>query len=128
MPQLDSATFLSQFFWVALFFLGFYIYFVRNIVPTIGGLLKLRQKRILLAQKELKSLEEDQKSIYNKYNNVFLMSFDLIKDFLNESKKDCENVSLNAINSTKSKNFNQVGAIFVSQMISYRVDEKTSSF
>ena len=128
MPQLDSATFISQFFWVTLFFLGFYIYFVRNILPTLGSLLKMRQKKIIFAQKELESLEKDQQTIYNKYNNVFLVSFDLVKDFLNNSKQSCDLNSENEISDVKTQIFSKVNQNFISRMINYYVDEKTSSF
>jgi len=128
MPQLDSATFLSQFFWVTLFFLGLYIYFVRNILPTLGSLLKMRQKKIIFAQKELESLEKDQQTIYNKYNNVFLVSFDLVKDFLNNSKQSCDLKSENEISDVKTQIFSKVNQNFISRMINYYVDEKTSSF
>ena len=88
----------------------------------------MRQKKIIFAQKELESLEKDQQTIYNKYNNVFLVSFDLVKDFLNNSKQSCDLKSENEISDVKTQIFSKVNQNFISRMINYYVDEKTSSF
>lgn len=46
MPQLDKVTFLAQFFWFILFYLGVYFYFVKFFLPKMGRIFKLRQERI----------------------------------------------------------------------------------
>nr|YP_001315094.1 ATP synthase F0 subunit 8 [Chlorokybus atmophyticus]ABO15093.1 ATP synthase F0 subunit 8 [Chlorokybus atmophyticus] len=46
MPQLDQVTFLSQFFWLSIFFFGYYIIVVKNFLPKISRILKLRNKKI----------------------------------------------------------------------------------
>jgi len=46
MPQLDVTTFFSQFFWLSVFFLGFYGILVRSYLPRMSRLLKLRTRKV----------------------------------------------------------------------------------
>ena len=46
MPQLDTVTFLSQFFWLAFFFLGFYFALVQFFLPRMARLLKFRGQKM----------------------------------------------------------------------------------
>jgi hypothetical protein len=46
MPQLDLYIAISQVFWFTIFFLGFYVLIIRDILPAIARSLKLRQKKV----------------------------------------------------------------------------------
>lgn len=46
MPQLDLYIAMSQVFWFTIFFLGFYVLIVRDILPAMARSLKLRQKKV----------------------------------------------------------------------------------
>jgi hypothetical protein len=46
MPQLDLYIAMSQVFWFTVFFLGFYVLIVRDILPAVARSLKLRQKKV----------------------------------------------------------------------------------
>ena len=46
MPQLDKVTFLSQFFWLCVFFFGFYIFQLKFFLPEMSRILKFRKKRL----------------------------------------------------------------------------------
>jgi len=47
MPQLDLATFFSQFFWLVIFFLGFYLVLTKETLPRIARTKKFRHKRLV---------------------------------------------------------------------------------
>ena len=49
MPQLDSVTFLSQVFWLSIGFFIFYIIVVKNIIPSLGRMLKVRTKKVVVS-------------------------------------------------------------------------------
>jgi len=57
MPQLDVTTFFSQFFWLSVFFLGFYVILVRSYLPRISRLLKLRTRKVSSSQTSLPTSE-----------------------------------------------------------------------
>lgn len=44
MPQLDHVSYFSQFFWLSIFFLAFYVILVRNLLPRVATILKVRKK------------------------------------------------------------------------------------
>jgi hypothetical protein len=46
MPQLDTLTFFSQFFWLSFFFLGFYGMLVKYYLPKLSRILKIRTRKI----------------------------------------------------------------------------------
>ena len=46
MPQLDTLTFFSQFFWLCFFFLGFYLTLVKYFLPRMSKILKIRHLRM----------------------------------------------------------------------------------
>nr|QGN73936.1 ATP synthase F0 subunit 8 [prasinophyte sp. MBIC10622] len=45
MPQLDTVTYFSQFFWMCVCYLGFYVVLMTYFLPRIGRLLKLRRRK-----------------------------------------------------------------------------------
>jgi F0F1-type ATP synthase membrane subunit b/b' len=44
MPQLDTLTYFSQFTWFIIIFLSFYVLLSNNVIPSIGTILKIRNK------------------------------------------------------------------------------------
>jgi hypothetical protein len=46
MPQLDQVTFFSQFFWLFLIFITFYILILKNFLPPLSRIFKFRKKKI----------------------------------------------------------------------------------
>lgn len=46
MPQLDKVTFFSQFFWLCVFFFGFYVFALKYFLPEMSRILKFRKKRL----------------------------------------------------------------------------------
>ena len=45
MPQLDKVTFLSQFFWLTFFFIGFYFLILKYFLPKMSRILKFRKEQ-----------------------------------------------------------------------------------
>ena len=46
MPQLDQFTYLTQFVWLCLCFMGYYVLLYNNALPKIGRILKLRSRLV----------------------------------------------------------------------------------
>jgi hypothetical protein len=46
MPQLDPYIAFSQVFWFIIFFLGFYVLIVRDVLPVLARSIKLREKKV----------------------------------------------------------------------------------
>nr|YP_010470409.1 ATP synthase F0 subunit 8 [Tetraselmis marina]UVF37897.1 ATP synthase F0 subunit 8 [Tetraselmis marina] len=50
MPQLDTVTYMSQFFWLCFFFVGFYFVLVQFFLPKMARILKFRQEKMAKIQ------------------------------------------------------------------------------
>jgi len=94
MPQLDVATYLSQFFWVAIIFLFFYLIWLRFLIPILNAILYVRDKYIL----DFKKLSVG--TTYNNFWNLFLTkSISHAENILNSKDlKQNENVYKNTFN------------------------------
>jgi len=55
MPQLDTVTYMSQFFWLCFFFLGFYFSLFQFFLPKLARILKYRQEKMLKIQTQSSS-------------------------------------------------------------------------
>lgn len=55
MPQLDTVTYMSQFFWLCFFFLGFYFSLVQFFLPKMARILKFRQHKMTQIQTQSSS-------------------------------------------------------------------------
>ena len=59
MPQLDTLTFFSQFFWLSFFFLGFYAILVKYYLPKMSRILKVRTLKISSPQSNLNNFQAE---------------------------------------------------------------------
>lgn len=50
MPQLDTFSFFSQVFWVLLFFTFFYFFNLRQVLPAVATILKVRSRTLQKSQ------------------------------------------------------------------------------
>jgi hypothetical protein len=60
MPQLDSVTFLSQFFWLCIVFSGLYLILVKFCLPSIARILKVRE---LIQQENISGSNKEQAKV-----------------------------------------------------------------
>ena len=82
MPQLDKVTFLSQYFWLCVFFFGFYIFQLKFFLPEMSRILKFRKKR--LSESSAVLLQQENNTVRNSaetvLENLFLNSKNVFKD------------------------------------------------
>jgi hypothetical protein len=76
MPQLDKVTFLSQFFWLCFFYLGFYYIILKFYLPKISRILALRRKKMGFSQEGMISLQQENQQVRENYE--FLLSKALV--------------------------------------------------
>ena len=58
MPQLDKVTFLSQFFWLCFFYIGFYFLVLKFFLPKMTRILKLRKNKLSYSQQGVTSYKK----------------------------------------------------------------------
>lgn len=57
MPQLDTFSFFSQVFWVLLFFTFFYFFNLRQVLPSIATILKVRRRTLQKSQAAFENMQ-----------------------------------------------------------------------
>jgi hypothetical protein len=63
MPQLDKVTFFSQFFWLSIFYVGFYLILIKHFLPKLSRILKVRQKKVSHSQQGSSALLEEKEKV-----------------------------------------------------------------
>ena len=82
MPQLDHFSFFSQVFWVLFFFTTFYFLNVRQTLPAVASVLKVRRRILQKSQNTFGSLNSDKSASISDSNTEF---FALAKVFASVS-------------------------------------------
>nr|NP_044774.1 ATP synthase F0 subunit 8 [Reclinomonas americana]AAD11889.1 ATP synthase F0 subunit 8 [Reclinomonas americana] len=85
MPQLDKVTFFSQYFWLLIFFLTFYFFVLKIVLPTVVTIFKLRKKKLEAMASEVEQLKKEQSSILSNYDSVLIDSFSSSREIFNST-------------------------------------------
>jgi hypothetical protein len=116
MPQLDTLTFFSQFFWLSFFFLGFYAVLVKYYLPKISRILKVRSRKISTPQSASPGFSTSTASPVSDAVNVYQIrdtvltngikhSFDLFQEKTKNTSEWLEN-TVHTTNKIQLKNMN----------------------
>ncbi len=110
MPQLDKVTFLSQFFWLCVFYLGFYYVLVKYFLPKISRILALRKRKLSLSQEGIQSVQEENKHVRTNSDAIlsraFLTSKDVFKNFFSQTNTWLD-TTVNSVNKTHYQTINK---------------------
>ena len=70
MPQLDKVTFFSQFLWLVIVYIGFYLLLLKSFLPKLGRILKVRQKKVSLSQQGSNVLLQEKEKVADSLNTL----------------------------------------------------------
>ena len=109
MPQLDKVTFLSQFFWLCFFYLGFYYVILKFYLPKISRILALRRKKMGFSQEGMLSLQQENQQVRENYevllSRALVTSKSLFNTFFSRTT-NWLNTNATTINKTHFQNVN----------------------
>jgi hypothetical protein len=88
MPQFDTVTFLPQIFWLTVVFYIFYMTVIRDFLPGLTRIVKIRKKRLDAAQKTSSEFLEETLSTTNNYENLLVKSTDNFRTVLNNTVQE----------------------------------------
>lgn len=71
MPQLDRVTFLSQFVWLCIFYLGFYVVLYKHFLPKLSRILAVRKRKMGSSHQGLNTLHAEHGEIRDHVNTMF---------------------------------------------------------
>lgn len=84
MPQLDKVTFLSQFFWLCFFYLGFYYQVQKYYLPKISRILTLRKKKMNFTQEGFPFLQQENQQVGQNLETILCGSLSLSRTLFND--------------------------------------------
>jgi hypothetical protein len=117
MPQLDTLTFFSQFFWFSVFFLGFYILLVKYYLPKMSRLLKVRSLKVSsgAVQGGISSSQE-QKDVRESGEDFLLQGLSSTKNSFHESFLKTSEWVVQVVHSTNKGSFQKMNQIYLSTL------------
>lgn len=74
MPQLDTATFLPQVFWLLVVFFIFYVLVINFILPKLSTILKVRSKKLSQGESILGEMTSEKNALGVVYDNILSKS------------------------------------------------------
>jgi len=117
MPQLDTLTFFSQFFWFSIFFLGFYILLVKYYLPKMSRLFKVRSFKVSSGALQGSSTSsQEQKNVRDTGEDFLLQGLHSSKQFFQESFQKTSDWVLHVVESTNKGPFQKMNSMYLSTL------------
>jgi len=91
MPQFDTVTFLSQLFWLTIIFTTFYMVVIRNFLPGLTRIMKIRRKKLEYGAKQGSGFMQETSDTNANYDQ-------LLGNKLSESKDSLSSVTQSSTN------------------------------
>jgi F0F1-type ATP synthase membrane subunit b/b' len=91
MPQFDTVTFLSQLFWLTIIFTTFYMVVIKNFLPGLTRIMKIRRKKLEYGAKQGSGFMQETSDINANYDR-------LLGNKLAESKDSLSSVTQSSTN------------------------------
>ena len=113
MPQLDKVTFLSQFFWLCFFYIGFYFLILKFFLPKMSLILKLRKNKLTGSQDNVNNLQQENQKIKTNYETLFTAALSTSKSAFNENFKRIEKWLYNTVESTEKKHYQSLNKTYI---------------
>ena len=82
MPQLDIVTFISQIFWLLVFFVILFVFFINNVVPIIAYIQKVRIKKKSFSKSTVQIITKEQKQTLVNYDSIMMKTISHSLSFL----------------------------------------------
>jgi len=116
MPQLDTLTYFTQFFWLIIIFFSFYILLSNDIIPQIGITLKLRKElktpRIKTKIQEGNNLNRDKIFIKN-ISELKLLNDEIEINSKKWLKNEIQDINKNSLTHMNREYINVLGNLLI---------------
>ncbi len=124
MPQLDKVTFLSQFFWLCFFFIGFYFSILKFFLPKMNLILKLRKNKLTGSQDNVNNLQQENTKITSNYEMLFNNALTLSKNAFTNSFHSVEAWLRNTAETTEKKHYISLNKKYIQSVGETALSEK----
>lgn len=123
MPQLDTVTFFSQFFWLSFFFLGFYGILVKYYLPKMSRILKVRTRKVSASQGNFVDLQEENGFVRQNVDSLVMNGMKHSFDFFQEKTKNTSEWTQNVIELTNKNQFQSINKKYLSTVSDFQASD-----
>ena len=116
MPQLDKVTFLSQFFWLSISFLAFYIILLKQFLPKMSRILKFRRKRLSFSGEGVVQLGGEKEKVEKSYSTLVGNGLSLPRNVLSVNFKKIESWLKSTLSQTNQTKLGQVNKRYIASL------------
>jgi hypothetical protein len=113
MPQLDKVTFLSQFFWLCFFYIGFYFLILKFFLPKMTRILKLRKNKLSSSQEGVTSLQQENDKIRTSYETLLANGLSASRSAFNESFQRTEKWLQDMVENNNKTHFKAINKAYI---------------
>jgi len=113
MPQLDKVTFLSQFFWLCFFYIGFYFLVLKFFLPKMSRILKLRKNKLSSSQEGVTSLQQENNKVRNNYETLLANGLNTSRIAFNESFQRTEKWLHDMVENTNKTHYQSMNKAYI---------------
>jgi hypothetical protein len=116
MPQLDSVTFFSQFFWLCVFFIGFYLTLTKYYLPRLSRLLKVRKQRMAASTGSISLIQEETTSVKESGTNLLVKAVEITQQGITNGFQASATWSENSLVSTNTGDFRAMNQVYMDSL------------
>jgi F-type H+-transporting ATPase subunit b len=127
MPQLEFVTYMSQLFWLFIFFTLYYAITTKYTLPTVSANLKTRKKFLEAYSSDISSSDIEEKEALTAYDNLFTESFASTKKALDNRNKQISLYSEESFKKANNELFANANQTFISSVGNLEAYKKVTS-
>ena len=116
MPQLEFVTFLSQIFWLFVFFILLYMISIKYTIPTLSAGLKVRKKFLQSYSSNISGSDQEEKDVLLTSEVLFTESFNLSKKNLDTRNQKVNIWSQETLRNANDNLFSESNQILMSSI------------
>ena len=113
MPQLDKVTFLSQFFWLCFFYIGFYFLVLKFFLPKMSRILKLRKNKLSSSQQGVTNLQQENDKVRNSYETLLANGLNTSRTAFNDNFQRTEKWLHAMVENTNKTHYQSMNKAYV---------------
>ncbi len=116
MPQLDKVTFFSQFLWLTIFYLGFYLVILKHFLPKLSRILKVRQKKVSHSQEGSTALLQEKEKVGGSLNMLIEQGIGTSKKLFQENLEKTQSWLDNVVKDTNRATLRNANQSYIASL------------
>lgn len=117
MPQLDTSFFITQLFWLTVFFSLTYAYISNVYLPSMVYMYKFNKKKINKLNSEISVIKENKENVNKEYISLTSGYISDVINALNTTSKTSSDWYLSSINELNNQSLNDINDKYINTIV-----------